>query len=185
MLILGGSGAGKTTLVNSVLGKYSIKGNVEVDSGDESGKSIRDMMAYLNVISNTSDSNRLKRIINIPKRGIGDRTISQVEEISMHDGKSMFEIMENAEQFDELSKSAEKINGFVKIINDMREMLENGSKISDMYEKLIKEIQYEPFIRMASDRGENAVENVHELTSSIIRYENEFKENASLRKIVL
>ncbi len=144
-------------------------------------REIRDMMAYLNVISNTSDSNRLKRIINIPKRGIGDRTISQVEEISMHDGKSMFEIMENAEQFDELSKSAEKINGFVKIINDMREMLENGSKISDMYEKLIKEIQYEPFIRMASDRGENAVENVHELTSSIIRYENEFKENASLQ----
>ena len=47
VLILGGSGAGKTTLVNSVLGKYSIKGNVEVDSGDESGKSIRDMMAYV------------------------------------------------------------------------------------------------------------------------------------------
>ena len=144
-------------------------------------REIRDMMAYLNVISNTSDSNRLKRIINIPKRGIGDRTISQVEEISMHDGKSMFEIMENAEQFDVLSKSVEKINGFVNIINDMREMLENGSKISDMYEKLIKDIQYEPFIRMASDRGENAVENVHELTSSIIQYENEFKENASLQ----
>ncbi len=144
-------------------------------------REIRDMMAYLNVISNTSDSNRLKRIINIPKRGIGDRTISQVEEISMHDGKSMFEIMENAEQFDVLSKSVEKINGFVNIINDMREMIKNGSKISDMYEKLIKDIQYEPFIRMASDRGENAVENVHELTSSIIQYENEFKENASLQ----
>ena len=40
-------GAGKTTLVNSVLGKYSIKGSVEVDSGEESGKSIRDMMAYV------------------------------------------------------------------------------------------------------------------------------------------
>ena len=47
VLILGGSGAGKTTLVNSVLGKYSIKGSVEVDSGDESGKCIRDMMAYV------------------------------------------------------------------------------------------------------------------------------------------
>ena len=47
VLILGGSGAGKTTLVNSVLGKYSIKGSVEVDSGDDSGKSIKDMMAYV------------------------------------------------------------------------------------------------------------------------------------------
>ena len=47
VLILGGSGAGKTTLVNSVLGKYSIKGHVEVDSGDESEKSIRDIMAYV------------------------------------------------------------------------------------------------------------------------------------------
>jgi len=144
-------------------------------------REIRDMMAYLNVISNTSDSSRLKRIINIPKRGIGDRTIAQVEEISMLNHTSMFETMENAEQFDVLSKSAEKIQSFVKIINDMREMLANGSKISEMYEKLIKDTMYEPFIRMASDRGENAVENVHELTSNIIQYENEFKENASLQ----
>ena len=139
------------------------------------------MMAYLNVISNTGDNNRLKRIINIPKPGIGDRTISQIEEISMLNGTSMFETMENAGEFEELAKSAEKIKNFVKMINDMRDMLDSGDKVSDMYERLIKVTEYEPFIRMASDRGENAVENVHELTTNIMQYENEQENNATIQ----
>ena len=144
-------------------------------------REIRDMMAYLNVISNSSDNNRLKRIINIPKRGIGERTISQVEEISIQNNTSMFDIMENARQYDVLAKSAEKIGNFVKIINDMKEMLDSGEKISDMYERLIKLTEYEPFIRMASDKGENAVENVHELTTNIIQYEREAGTDASIQ----
>ena len=75
-------------------------------------REIRDMMAYLNIISNASDSNRLKRIINIPKRGIGDRTISQIEEISLMNHTSMFEVMENARQYDVLSKSAETVKRY-------------------------------------------------------------------------
>ena len=144
-------------------------------------REIRDMMAYLNIISNSSDNNRLKRIINIPKRGIGDRTISQIEEIGIQNNTSMFEVMENARQYDVLSKSAEKIGNFVKIINDMKEMLDDGEKISDMYERLIKLTGYEPFIRMASDKGENAVENVHELTTNIIQYEKEAGADASIQ----
>ena len=144
-------------------------------------REIRDMMAYLNIISNSNDNNRLKRIINIPKRGIGDRTISQIEEISISNHISMFEVMENVHQFDVLTKSAEKINGFVKMINDMKEMLSNGEKVSDMYEKLIKLTEYEPFIRMASDKGENAVENVHELTTNIIQYEKENGKDSSIQ----
>ena len=144
-------------------------------------REIRDMMAYLNIISNSNDNNRLKRIINIPKRGIGDRTISQIEEISISNHISMFEVMENVHQFDVLTKSAEKISGFVKMINDMKEMLANGEKVSDMYEKLIKLTEYEPFIRMASDKGENAVENVHELTTNIIQYEKENGKDSSIQ----
>ena len=139
------------------------------------------MMAYLNIISNTGDNNRLKRIINVPKRGIGERTISQVEEISVMNGTSMFDVMENVQQFEVLAKSAEKINNFVGMINELREMLENGEKISDMYERLIKLTEYEPFIRMASDRGEHAVENVHELTTNIIQYENETGADSSIQ----
>ena len=89
--------------------------------------------------------------------------------------------MENARQYDVLAKSAEKIGNFVKIINDMKEMLDSGEKISDMYERLIKLTEYEPFIRMASDKGENAVENVHELTTNIIQYEREAGTDASIQ----
>ena len=144
-------------------------------------REIRDMMAYLNVISNPFDNNRLKRIINVPKRGIGDRTISQIEEISYTLGQSMFETMRQAEQFDILLKSCEKLQGFVSMIDRMNKMLDDGSQISDMYEALVKETDYDPFIKRESERGEAAVENVHELTSNIIQYEKEYGDEASLQ----
>ena len=144
-------------------------------------REIRDMMAYLNIISNPFDNNRLKRIINIPKRGIGDRTISQIEEISNSLGQSMFETMQQAEQFEVLAKSSEKIEGFISMIDRLNKMLDNGTSVSDMYEALVKETDYDSFIKKESERGEAAVENVHELTSNIIQYEKESGDEASLQ----
>ncbi len=144
-------------------------------------REIRDMMAYLHIISNPHDSNRLQRIINVPKRGIGDRTVSQIEEISLTLGQSMFETMKQCEQFPALSKSCEKLLAFVDIINKMSNLLDNGVSVSDMYEKLVQEIQYDSFIKSVSDRGEGAVENVHELTSNIVQYEQENGSESSLQ----
>lgn len=144
-------------------------------------REIRDMMAYLNIISNPHDNNRLKRIINVPKRGIGDRTISQLEEISNTLGQSMFETMRQSEQFEALLKSAEKLKSFVSMIDNLNAMLDNGTPVSEMYEKLIAVIEYDSFIKRESDRGEVAVENVHELTSNIIQYEHENGDDASLQ----
>ena len=67
------------------------------------------------------------------------------------------------------------------MIDRMNKMLDDGSQISDMYEALVKETDYDPFIKRESERGEAAVENVHELMSNIIQYEKEYGDEASLQ----
>ena len=143
-------------------------------------REIRDMMAYLSVISNHDDNIRLKRIINIPKRGIGDKTINSLEEISDTLGQSMFETMRQSDQFEALAKSSEKLIAFCDMIDRYTNVLEDSS-VSEMYEKLIEELDYESFIVKVSDHGDTAVENIHELTSSISQYEEEQGDDASLQ----
>ncbi len=143
-------------------------------------REIRDMMAYLNVISNHHDNNRLKRIINVPKRGIGDKTVSQIEEIGHTLGQSMYETIQQADEFEALVRSKDKLEEFSRLIEELSDMLDD-MPVSEMYEELIKKIDYEPFIRRESERGEAAVENIRELKSSIVKYEEENGEEATLQ----
>ncbi len=143
-------------------------------------REIRDMMAYLNVISNHHDNNRLKRIINVPKRGIGDKTISQIEEIGHTIGRSMYEIIQQCDEFEALARSKDKLDAFCKMIDELSDMLDHTS-ISEVYETLVNRIEYEPFIKKESERGDAAVENVRELKSTIMRYEEENGEEATLQ----
>ena len=144
-------------------------------------REIRDMIAYLSVISNHNDNVRLRRIINIPKRGIGDKTVSQTEEIGNMLGHSMYETMKRSDEFEALTKSRPKLLEFCSIIEDMEYELESGNSISDMYSKLVERINYIPFIRKESDHGDEAVENIQELKSSIMRYEQENPDSATLQ----
>lgn len=144
-------------------------------------REIRDMVAYLNIISNHNDNNRLKRIINIPKRGIGDKTINQIEEIGSTLGQSMFETMKQSDEFEVLERSKDKIDAFCNLIEELAEMLDNGTSISDMYEELINRIDYIPFIKKESERGDAAVENIQELKSSIMQYEQDNGDEATLQ----
>ncbi|MGN0536772.1 MAG: ATP-dependent helicase [Acutalibacteraceae bacterium] len=144
-------------------------------------REIRDMIAYLNVISNPSDNVRLSRIINVPRRGIGDRTIAQVAEISSFLGESMFETMHRYEEYEALVKSREKLSSFCRLIDELSKINENGASISEIYEKLLEKTEYIPFIRKESEKPDVAVENIEELKSSIVKYEEDNGEEATLQ----
>ncbi len=144
-------------------------------------REIRDMIAYLSVISNHNDNARLKRIINIPKRGIGDKSVSQIEEIGSMLGQSMYETIMHSDEFDALMRASAKLKEFSSIIEDMSHELEAGNTVSEMYGKLVERTQYIPFILKESDHGDEAVENIKELKSSIMRYEQENKDEATLQ----
>ena len=105
-------------------------------------REVRDMIAYLSVISNPSDSIRLKRILNIPKRGIGDKTISNIEEISSMIGQSMFDTMRQAEEFEVLEyvKSVSYPNSKARHLVEMARMLcsEFGGEVPTEAADLVK-----------------------------------------------
>lgn len=81
-------------------------------------------MAYLYVVNNTADEIRLRRIINEPKRGIGETSLNAVFEIANGLGVEPFEVIRSADQYAKLSRAASKLMAFGKLIDSFREKME-------------------------------------------------------------
>lgn len=141
---------------------------------------IRDMIAYLAVICNHDDNVRLKRIVNVPKRAIGDTSMSSVERIAGNLGESLFHIMNTSDEFSILSRVSPSLLEFCKLINDLTRMLDEGETIANMYDCLVESIGYRSYLKRTSDHADAAIENIDELKSSIMQYEEENGSEASL-----
>ena len=150
-------------------------------------KEIKDILAYLSVVNNPSDNLRLERIINEPKRKIGEATMAAVrriaEERSIKENRSvgMFEVMENADRYPTISKSYSKFVLFVALIRRLQAM-EGKEKLSEIVRQAIELSGYMEMLRHAEENGEGSErrENVEELISGVVEYE-ERAENPSLQ----
>ena len=144
-------------------------------------KEIRDMLAYLSVIENPNDEIRLRRIINVPKRGIGDKTILNIIEISDQTGESMINIMRHADEYSSLLRSANKLKSFTELIDNLIQLSNKpNSSISELYNKIIEVTGYIESLKAEKDEAITRIENIQELLSNIIKYEQDNGENASL-----
>ncbi len=136
-------------------------------------KEIRDVLAYLNLINNTSDDIRLRRIINEPKRGIGDTTLNHAAEISRQLGQSLFETLDNADQFAPLSRAANKLKEFCAMIKD----LSNSAQQLPMSELLIETLEksgYRASLMTDTDpKNADRLQNVDEFVNTVKQYELE------------
>ena len=81
---------------------------------------VRDAMAYLRLLQNPDDGVSLRRVINTPKRGIGDTTLDRAAAIAEQEGVSLYTILSRVENYPELSRAAAKIHGFVELIDSLR-----------------------------------------------------------------
>ncbi len=138
-------------------------------------KEVKDVLAYLNLINNHNDNIRLKRIINEPKRGIGDTTVKKAEELAETLGISLFEVLNTAENYAILSRSANKLKEFALLITNLSEFAENHS-ISELCDKLLADSGYMEALVLEGETAQERVENVKELSSSILQYELENEE---------
>ena len=135
-------------------------------------KEIKDILAYLKTIDNGRDDVAVKRIINIPKRGIGATSIAKVQAYADTYDISFFEALCKCDEIAALGKSAEKLKSFVTLIQGFR------SKV-DYYglEGLVKDIlemtQYEDYLKDTEEDAEDRIENVQEFVNKIIMYEAE------------
>ncbi len=136
---------------------------------------IKDMLAYLNVINNPDDEIRLRRIINRPARGIGDRTIETAIEIGQQIGESLFSVISHSEDFPALSRASKKLAAFSAMMKNFMEMAEDETvTINDLYNSIIEATEYKAYLRADDpEKADDKIENIEELSSNIQRYEEE------------
>lgn len=151
-------------------------------------KEIRDVLAYLNLVNNNSDDIRLRRIINEPKRGIGDTTLNHAAEISAGLGISLFEVLSNADQYASLGRAANKLKEFCTMINSLTELSETLS-ISDLLCEVLEKSGYRLSLMSDADpKNADRLQNVDEFVNTVKQYELENDEptlSAFLEEIAL
>lgn len=137
---------------------------------------IKDLLAYLWVIQNSSDTLRLKRIINTPARKIGDKTVETAEEIAERTSLSLFEVVSRASEYLELSRSASALEKFGNMISELRRLLE-FLPLDEFYEEVLKRTGYLTALEAKNDlESKGRIENIMELKSNIVDYASRTEE---------
>ena len=132
-------------------------------------KEVKDILAYLSVINNEFDLLRLTRIINEPKRGIGNATIAALEELVYELRISPFDILRDAKQYPTLSKRANPLIAFVTMMDEISEYADGdfGILIDELYDRT----GYRDSLQKHGIDGETRLENIDELKSYIMDYQ--------------
>lgn len=142
---------------------------------------IRDMVAYLQVINNPHDDVRLGRIINVPKRGIGATTLEKASEIAAGLGESIYSVIKDADVYPQLTRAATKLKGFVALIDGLMEAEQSGDySLAELYNLILEHTDYEKYLKTEKDNPDVRIENIEELSSNIIKFEEDYAEEASL-----
>ncbi len=135
-------------------------------------KEIKDILAYLTVINNPYDDLRLKRIINEPKRGIGDTTVNNAQQISNSLGISLYEVFKTADEYPMLSRAAAKLKEFCGVIDELRTDAENVP-LNELLELAASKTGYMQALYAQGPEEQDRIDNIRELGSSIVQYELE------------
>lgn len=135
-------------------------------------KEIKDIIAYLNVINNVKDGISLQRVINVPNRKIGDRTIEKIEELAREKGTSIFEAIKSAHELERVNKSTlEALGEFSKIMDELIE-ISKESTVSEVFEALLEKSRY---LSSISEDEKDREQNIDELRTSILELEKQFE----------
>lgn len=139
-------------------------------------KEIKDLLAYLKTVDNARDDLAVKRIINVPKRGIGATTLSRVQDYASQESISFYDALRLAEQISSLGRAAAKVAPFVTFIQTLRskaEILSPSELLRDIIDSTgyVKELEAE-----GTEEAEARIENIDELITKVVSYEEENEE---------
>ena len=142
---------------------------------------IRDMVAYLQVINNPHDDVRLSRIINVPKRSIGAKTVSTAAEIAAGLGESIYTVIKDADAYPQLSRAAAKLKAFTELIDGLIEAEQSEEySLAELYNLILEHTNYENYLRAEKENADVRIENIEELSSNIIKFEEDYGDEADL-----
>ena len=139
-------------------------------------KEIKDTIAYLRLIHNTSDNLSLKRIINEPKRGIGKTSLDKIQEISDRTGTSMYKIIKHAEEFD-LNRVKANAEEFINLIEELR-LKKQELSISELLKEVLNKSGYTRALELENTvEAETRMQNLEEFLTVAIEFEEESADN--------
>ena len=140
---------------------------------------IKDILAYLKTIDTGRDDVAVRRIINVPRRGIGNATLEKVEEFARLREIGLYDAFERVDEIEGVSRAALKIRTFVELIRKLREACSRMT-VAELIQLIIEQIGYTEYLLDYDDDGEDRVENVDELISKAVNYRQNH-EDATLR----
>ena len=138
-------------------------------------KEIKDILSYLAVVNNHNDILRLRRIINEPKRSIGNATVNALEQITSDLGISPIEVMKESESLVPLSRKASVLMPLAEMFVHLTDISEIVS-LEELLDELMEVSGYRAFLKSQGDEGEMRLENIEELKSTMIKYSDEAEE---------
>ena len=132
---------------------------------------IKDILAYLKTIDNGRDEVAVRRIINVPKRGVGNATIEKLEDYAEMRDIGLFEAMEQADDIMSLGKTAAKIRPFVSLIQSFRDQLKEYT-IAELIREIVTKTEYAEYLQNSDDESaEDRLANVDELITKAVNYQ--------------
>lgn len=133
---------------------------------------IRDALAYLSVVNNPSDRVRLQRIINVPKRGIGDTTVQRANEIADLLGVPLFEVFKTADEYDVLKRTAGKLKEFAAMMERLTDFAQDAQP-AEVLSRVLEETAYVEYLRTEPEKFDDRVQNLNELSATLVRFTEE------------
>ena len=147
---------------------YKIVGGVNFYSRKE----VKDLLAYLKTIDNGRDDLAVKRIINVPKRGIGATSINKVVNYAIENELDFYMALRMASSIPGLGKASEKIRPFVEFVQDMRKKLDNGCSLTELMHSILERTGYVSELEAeGTEEAQERIENIDEFISKIKAYE--------------
>ncbi len=141
---------------------------------------VKDMLAYLCLINNPTDDLRLRRIVNTPSRKIGAATMDKAQHLAVENNIPLYEVLRNASMYPELKSTAVKLEGFIAMMEEMREKADQ-LELVEFYEYVCDRTGYVTMLTEKNDmESRGRLENVRELTSSINAFLDNGPDNPSL-----
>lgn len=144
-------------------------------------REIKDVIAYFNVINNPYDEVRLMRIINQPKRSIGTRTLEGLSTLAEQLGVGMIDVMRKAYDYPEIQRGASKLKNFADLIDELIAASKNENvTLKNLYDLILEKTNFIEALKAEKDHSETRIENINELSSNILKYQEENPENCTL-----
>lgn len=139
-------------------------------------KEVKDMICYLKAVGNGMDDLAVRRIINVPRRGIGAATIDKISAYAIENDISFLDACFQAEHIAALGNAKKKIQAFADMIQEFRDQEKRGS-LEELFDDILEKTEYvEQLKAEKTEEAEGRIENINELLNKIVTYEQEAEE---------